>query len=115
LTNLAAALALATAFIVATAQPGGERAIPDQAEVLGVQLERPALPAPVAVPAVSTVPSSRTGDEQVALPGGGDAVSRSTDQGWATGLTLLALGLAGLGLVAVSTPHRRRTAMGPPA
>jgi len=113
LTYLAGTLALATAFIVTTAQPGGERGTPDQAEVLGVQLERPALPAPVAVPAVTTTPAAPAGGELVALPGGSDAGSRSLEKDWAIGLTLLAVGLTGLGLVAASRPHRRRTAIGP--
>lgn len=113
LTYLAASLALAMAFIVATAQPGGERDNPDQTEVLGVQLERSGLP--VAVPAVSTVPSPPAGDDRVALPGGAGGGGRSLDPNWEVGLTLLAAGLLGLGLVAASNPHRRRTAVGPPA
>ena len=72
-TYLAAGLALATALVVATAAPSGERGTPDQAEVLGVQLERPALPAAVAVPAVTTAPAAPAGGELVALPGGSDA------------------------------------------
>ena len=111
-TYLAAGLALATAFVVATAQPSGERETPGQAEVLGVQLERPGT---VAVPAVTTGPAAAAGGEEVALPGGRGAGSRSLDKNWATGLTLLALGLAGLGLAAASNPHRRRAAIGPPA
>jgi hypothetical protein len=114
-TYLAAGLALATAIVVASAQPSGERETSDQAEVLGVQLERPALPAPVAVPAVTTTPAAPAGGELVALPGGSDAGSRSLEKDWVIGLTLLAVGLTGLGLVAASNPHRRRTAIGPPA
>ena len=112
-TYLAAGLALATALVVATAQPSGERETPNQAEVLGVQLERPDLPAAVVVPAVTTTPAAPADGELVALPGGGGAGSRSLERNWVTGLTLLAVGLAGLGLVAASNPNRRRTAIGP--
>ena len=111
-TYLAAGLALATALIVATAQPSGDPGKPDGTEVLGIQLERSDPPAVVAVPAVTTAPA---GGEEVALPGGRGSVSRSLDRNWVTGLTLLAVGLAGLVLVAASNPHRRGTAIGPPA
>jgi hypothetical protein len=97
--------ALAAAVVVATAEPGGERRSLAPAEVtvngtvtagepqvLGVQEERPP-------------PSTPGGGDLVALPGGDGLSSESVSRVWAVGLSLLLLGLAGLGLVAVSKPE----------
>jgi hypothetical protein len=97
--------ALAAAVVVVTAEPGGERRSLAPAEVtvngtvtagepqvLGVQEERPA-------------PSTPGSGDLVALPGGGGLSSDSVSRVWAIGLSLLLLGLAGLGLVAASKPE----------